>query len=165
MQATSTAVAVASQPKPPSNPRQPRLSARMKRALDLMVWDCKTDNEAAVETGMTVTNIRLALKQPHGRAYYRGQIDVLRQRESAANIHALLEVRNQKSNQMARVQAVKALEQIGDAQANGNTGHSPTPGVVIQILTSAPVAVPVMAHDRAIDVKSLITNDVVQHDE
>ena len=109
----------------------------MKRALDAMVFDCKTDNEAAVETGLTISAIRIALKQPATRSYYREQLQVLRERESAANIHALVEVRDQKTNQMARVQAVKALEQISD-DAPAARGSVSLPGLVIVVNTGAP---------------------------
>lgn len=110
-----------------------RVTPRMKQALDLMVWENKTDNEAAVETGLNLRAIRIALKQPHVRSYYRGQLEVLRERESSRNIHTLVEVRDQKSNQMARVQAVKALEQLDDA-AEGRQVHNALPGLQIVIM-------------------------------
>jgi hypothetical protein len=126
----------------------------LKRALHLMVYDCKTDNEAAVETGLTITAIRLALKLPHTRGYYREQLQVLRERESAANIHALVEVRNQKSNQMARVQAVKVLEQIADDAATSGRGVNSLPGLQIVVVTGAQVQQP------AIDVSpNTLTHD------
>lgn len=99
-----------------------------------MVWEGLPDNEAAVKVGITIYAVRLALKLPHVRAYYRGQLEVLRERESARNIHALVEVRDQKTNQMARVQAVKALEQLSDEQqASANTQQ--LPGLVVVVNT------------------------------
>jgi hypothetical protein len=112
--------------------RAKRISPALKQALDLMVWGGKTDNDAAVEIGMTIQNIRFALKEPHVRSYYRGQLQVLRERESSRNIHALIEVRDQKNNQMARVQAVRAIEQLTDEQQAGTSKQS-LPGLVVQI--------------------------------
>lgn len=135
-----------SQSDKPKDAKALRISPRIRSAIDLMVWDGLTDNKAAVKIGITVTAIRLALKLPHVRAFYRAELEVLRQSESAQNIHALRQVRNQKSNQMARVAAVKALEQLNDAQGVDGSGQSVRPGVVIQILTQAPVQ-----HVRTID--------------
>lgn len=102
-----------------------------------MVWDGLTDNEAAIKVGMTVTNIRLALKEPHVRVYYREALHVLRTRESARNIHTLAEVRDQKTNQMARVQAVKALEQLDDeVTTRRGSGFSAAPGLIINIINA-----------------------------
>jgi hypothetical protein len=51
---------------------------------------------------------------------------VLRTSERARNIHTLCEVRDQTDNQMARVNAVKALEQLGDQEVGvGSQRHAP----------------------------------------
>lgn len=116
-----------------------KVTGRLKRALDLMVWDGKRDNDAAVETGMTVTAIRLALQRPHVRAYFREQMDVFRARESPRNIHRLCEIRDA-ANNMPAVNAVKALEQLGDG-ANGNSagGAMRSPGITIVVQGNAEV--------------------------
>lgn len=101
-----------------------------------MVWDGKTDSEAAVIVGMNVLSIRNALQRAHVRAYLIAQRDVLRTRESPRNIYTLMEVRDQTSNQMARVQAVKALEQLEDSpQSAAQRQH--TPGFVIQVINTS----------------------------
>ncbi len=120
-----------------------------------MVWENKADNEAAVKTGMTITAIRLALNRPHVRAYVREQREVLRTREFGRNIHTLIDVRDQKSNQMARVNAVKALEQIGDDEPTG-AARNRAPGVVIVISSDATH----MPHMREIEDKPLINHEV-----
>lgn len=103
-----------------------------------MVWDNKCDNDAAVQVGISVLYLRAELKKPHIRSYYRGQLEVLRERESSRNIHTLIEVRDQKANQMARVQAVKALEQIDDVE-HGSRGIQSQPGMQIVIVTGSPL--------------------------
>jgi hypothetical protein len=57
----------------------------------------------------------------------------LRTSERARNIHVLAEIREQTGNQMARVQAVKTLEQISDAEQQTGRGSQLTPGLVIVI--------------------------------
>src|SRR5215472_83385 len=69
-----------------------RIGGRLKQALDLMVWGdgerrYLPDNEAAAIAGLNVISIRNALHKPHVLAYYKQQREVLRSRESPANIH------------------------------------------------------------------------------
>jgi hypothetical protein len=54
---------------------------------------------------------------------------------SGANIAALAEVRDQQDNQMARVRAVQALEQIPDELARSSSMVQ-SPGVTIQIVAA-----------------------------
>jgi len=114
-----------------------RVTGKLRRAIDAMVWDGSTRNHAAVAAGMSVHGLREALRRPHVKAYYRAQLEVLRESERARNIHALVDVRDEAPNAMARVQAVKALELIGDGdQAAG--ARLQAPGIVIMIGASAP---------------------------
>lgn len=85
---------------------------------------------------MTDHSLRTALSKPHVKQYYLGQLQVLRDSERARNIHALAEVRDQQENKMARVQAVKALEQISD-DAPSARGSVSLPGLVIVVNTGA----------------------------
>lgn len=131
-----------------------KVTGRLKRALDAMVWENKTDSEAAVTVKMNVLSIRNALQRPHVKGYYLAQREVLRARESARNIHTLIDVRDQKTNQMARVQAVKTLEQLDDQPVMGGARQA-LPGLVIQIINSPAH----MSHERQIEAKPLIDND------
>src|SRR6516162_9024875 len=126
-----------------------RIGGRLKQALDLMIWGdgdrrYLPDNEAAAKAGLNVLTIRLALQRPHVLAYYREQREVLRARESPANIHRLCEIRDAADN-MPAVNAIRALEQIGDEQIN--RPNTPTPGISIRIvsLTSAPAPTDIKA--------------------
>jgi hypothetical protein len=80
--------------------------------------------------------LREALKKPHVKAAYLGELEMLRTSERARNIHAFVEVRDGKghANPMARVQAAKALEGIEDALP-GRPGHplQQVAGLVVQI--------------------------------
>ena len=120
---------------------QGRVTGRLKRALDMMIWDGIRDNDAAVANRITVTALRIALNRPHVRSYYRGQLQVLREREGSLNIHALVEVRDQKTNHMARVQAIKVLEQLND-DPQATASRSTSPGFVIIVAGNAPSTTP-----------------------
>jgi hypothetical protein len=109
----------------------PRISRRLKQAIDAIVHDAKSWNEAAHETGLTMRTMRLAFERPHVMAYYKAQCQVLRVSHSARNIHRLAEIRDADNN-MPAVNAIKALELIGDEQTNNK--QTTSPGVTIRIV-------------------------------
>jgi len=122
-----------------------RIGGRLKQALDLMVWgDGKRrylpDNEAAAIAGLNVLSIRNALQKPHVLAYYRAQREVLRSRESPANIHRLCEIRDAADN-LPAVNAIKVLELIGDEEGRRVT-DAPTPGMVLNIVAPVELKAP-----------------------
>jgi hypothetical protein len=108
------------------------------------------DNEAAAIAGLNVLSIRNALHKPHVLAYYKQQREVLRARESPANIHRLCEIRDAADN-MPAVNAIRALEQLGDEQIN--KPNVPSPGISIRIvsLASPPAPIDIKAAPRIID--------------
>ena len=116
-----------------------RIGGRLKQALDLMVWGngerrYLPDNEAAAIAGLNVVSIRNALHKPHVLAYYKHQREVLRSRESAANIHRLCEIRDAADN-MPAVNAIRALEGMDEAGLM-RRATDPTPGICIRIVSS-----------------------------
>lgn len=128
-----------------------RCTGRLKRAIDAMVWEGLKRDDAAASAGMTVHSVREALRRPHVKAYYLQQLDVLRTSERARNLLALTEVRDQRDNQMARVQAVKALEQLSDTD-QGRGGAAPAqPGLTIQIITNSSMKPTLSANGDLID--------------
>lgn len=101
-----------------------------------MIWEGKSRKDAAEAAGLKDHALYSALRKPHVKAYYLEQLDVLRTSERARNIHTLAEVRDQTSNQMARVQAVKALEQISDdEQGTSRARHAPGLQIVVHVKT------------------------------
>jgi hypothetical protein len=114
-----------------------RIGGRLKQALDLMVWGDGErryfpDNEAAAIAGLNVISIRNALHKPHVLAYYKQQREVLRARESPANIHRLIEIRDFAPN-LPAIHAIRLLEQIGDEQTN--KPNIPSPGISIRVIS------------------------------
>lgn len=114
-----------------------KVTGRLKQALHLMVWDGKTDSQACEATGLRLNALRMALRLPHVRTYYRDQLQVLRGRESAQNVHRLIAIRDAADN-MPAVQAIKLLEQLGDEQQA--PGRQQQPGLIVQVIGTATVS-------------------------
>lgn len=114
-----------------------KVTGRLRNALTFMVWDGLKRDEAATKAGLKPHALYVALRKPHVKAFYLAELDVLRTSERARNILALTEVRDQTDNKMARVAAVKALEQLSDDDSASGSTASHSPGVVIQIVTQA----------------------------
>ena len=108
-----------------------RITRRVKAAIEAMVNSGAKLDDAAREAGMTTRALRLALQKPHVLAVYRAQCDVLRNAHRARNIHRLAQIRDAEDN-MPAVNAIKALEQLGDEQTN--KPNAPSPGVTIRIV-------------------------------
>jgi len=141
-----------------------RVTGKLKTALDTMVWQGARRAEAALTAGMTDHSLRAALKKPHVKAYYLAELDVLRTSERSRNIFRLTEIREQTANQMAAINAIKALEQMGD-EAQTAAGSMRSPGVVIVIGGPS-----LTADQRSIDGKTNVINvpvcgDTVEHGE
>ena len=113
----------------------PRITKRIREAIDVMVERGLSYDRAAAECGIATRHMRLALSKPHIIAYYKAQCQVLRVSHSARNIHRLAEIRDADNN-MPAVNAIKALEQLGDEQTN-NKQTNATPGVTIRIVNIA----------------------------
>lgn len=128
-----------------------------------MVWQGLPRKQAAEAAGISEHGLYKALRKPPVKALYLSEMDVLRTSERARNFHVLCEVRDQTANQMARVNAVKALEQVDDDTER--KAASRTPGVVIQIVQQGPAVTSVMAHEHGNAAKPLITNDHVPDDD
>lgn len=124
----------------PDDPRKPparttaqglAITPRVRRAVELMVWDGKRYAEAAAETGLTARAMRLALERPHVLAYLRSQQQVLRSSEGPRSIHRLAEIRDAADN-MPAVTSARELLTESESHARSSTSAA-TPGVVIHI--------------------------------
>jgi len=113
-----------------------KVTGKLRDAIEQMVWYGLTRSEAAAKAGLTEHALYVAFRKPHVKAHYLGELEVLRTSERARNIHTLVEVRDQTKNQMARVNAVAALEQSAETQGR-STGSVSLPGLTIQIITQS----------------------------
>ena len=125
-----------------------RLTARVRQAVELMVWDGKPYNEAATESGLTVRAMRLALARPHVMAFYKAELQVLRTSEEPRSIIRLAEIRDA-ANNMPAVQAAKHLLEREQTNSNSNDGTSP--GVTIRIVNQTALVTAAPAADDASD--------------
>lgn len=117
-----------------------KVTGKLKVALDTMVWEGLKRPDAAAKAGLSDHGVREALRRPHVKAYYLSQLEVLRTSERARNIHALVEVRDDPANKMARVQAVRTLENLSDAaESHAGSAQLRSPGVVIVVAPGATV--------------------------
>jgi hypothetical protein len=109
-----------------------RVTGRLAEAIELMIEEGKPWDDAARTVGMSARSMRKALDKPHVIAFLRARKQVFRALASAGNISALVDVRQNSGNAMARVQAVRALEQL-EEQAGTAPHPQRAPGVVIVI--------------------------------
>lgn len=116
---------------PKSSPIE-RVTGKVRTAIEAMVWEGLPRSKAAEKAGISEHGLYKALRKPPVKAFYMEQLDVLRTSERARNIHALVEVRDGTGNAMARVGAVKVLEQISDEAGSHRSSVTP-PGLTIII--------------------------------
>jgi len=117
---------------------KPRITKRVKDAIDAIVERGIAYNEAAAESGLTTRTMRLALERPHVLAYLRQQLKVLRDARGPRNFHRLCAIADAADN-LPAVHAIRALELLSE-EATARRSDTPTPGVVLNII-SAPVDV------------------------
>jgi hypothetical protein len=109
----------------------PRITKRMKNAIDVMVEQGLDYQQAGAAAGLSTRHMRLQLSKPHVIAYYQAQCQVLRSAHRARNIHRLAEIRDADDN-MPAVNAIKALEQLSDEQQSKSSHASP--GITLRIV-------------------------------
>lgn len=120
-----------------------KVTGKLLVALKAMVWDAKTRRQAAEVAGMSEHSLYAALNKSHVRQWYTSQLEVLRTSERARNIHTLCEVRDDPANKMARVQAVKALEQLDDEAPARRSAFNAAPGLIVNIINGPGQPAPV----------------------
>jgi hypothetical protein len=130
---------------------KPRITKRVKDAIDAIVERGIAYNEAAAESGLTTRTMRLALERPHVLAYLKQQLKVLRDARGPRNFHRLCAIADAADN-LPAVHAIRALELLSE-EVTARRSDTPTPGVVLNII-SAPVDV-TRAPARIIDADEL----------
>jgi hypothetical protein len=130
-----------------------KVSGKLLVALNSMIWEGLTRKEAAERAQMSEHGLWAALRRPHVRQWYLREMQVLRLSERPRNHFALVDVRDNAENSMARVSAVKTLEAISETEA-ARGGYTPAklPGLTIEIV-SGDLAKPakVIEHDDGSD--------------
>jgi hypothetical protein len=140
-------------PKPKkTTDKRTRITARLKAALDLMVWGDETgkplDWDVAAKTAnISTRSMRRSLERLPVRQYLNAQKQVIRAALSAKTLSHLGEIAAQRSNMNAAVNACRAIDEA-DAETPLRSPAN-APGVTIRILqvTQAP---PAVAHSAAL---------------
>jgi hypothetical protein len=114
-----------------------KVTGRLRKAVDLMVWQAARRADAALAAGMTDHSLRAAFRRPHVMAYFNRELEVLRAGERPRNIARLCEIRDAADN-MPAVNAIKVLEQLDAEAISRPSANSPTPGVVINVISASP---------------------------
>jgi hypothetical protein len=129
-----------------------RVTGKLKVAIEAMIWEGLPRADAAAKAGMADSSLRFALRKPHVLAHHNAELAALRTSLRARNVHRLNDIGDKSSNDMARVQAVKTLEQMTDvAEQRHVPGQSATPGVTIIIMQ--PTAEPKIINPAIITVE------------
>lgn len=146
----------------PKTPLRQRLGAKLKAALDSMVWDGLPYAEAARKANLTTYAMRCALDRSHVQAYLRSQRQVFRASLTDRATFRMVELSEQDDNRAAAFSATSKLMNEHDQQvSSGNQRHAP--GLVVQIINSVP-----LAHELAqpaLDVQVIDNIDVPSRDE
>jgi hypothetical protein len=117
-----------------SKKRQPAIPAKVKTALHHLFGDPRSDLAAAAKAaGITTYRLREAMKRADVRAWAYREKQALVDAICAQNPLALKAIRDSSRNDMAKVAAIKTLEQIGDDEAEPRRLSAPAPGLVIVI--------------------------------
>lgn len=104
--------------KRPSKPR--RVTGALKDALDAIVFEGAEMDAAARRANITTRAVRLAMEKPHVLAYVRAQRALLTSEVHASNVHHLKKLRSDSPNQLARLGAVREIENIVEGRrSNG----------------------------------------------
>ena len=129
-----------------------KVTGRLRAALLDMVWKGSRRDDAAKANSMSIHGLREALRKPHVKAFYLGELGVLRDSERPKTFHRLCDLRDQDENKNAAVAAAKVLEQISDPEL-AKPSNLPTPGVTIRIVnvSSPPSPIDIKAAPRIID--------------
>lgn len=123
--------------KPTASPPAKRLGAKVKAVIDRMVWEGMLWQAAAAQVGMSLSHMRIALEQPHVKAYLSQQRQVFRESASTRADFRLIELSEQNKNMAAAVSATQSLRGEPDQQVSAGV-HRQSPGVTIII--EAPAA-------------------------
>lgn len=145
-----------------------RVTGSLKQACDLMIWGGEDGvalawDEAARRVGLRVRNMRLALEKPHVRQYLNQQRQVFCSQASAANISRAVKIRDDNSNKMASVAAMKFIEEVASERPANAPGRVSTPGIVIVVNTQRDAR---MIPDQGIiEVNPLEDNDMLPNED
>jgi len=122
-----------------------KVTGKLRKALDAMVWQGLKRQDAAKAAGLTEHALYCAFRRPHVKTTYLAELEVLRTSERARNIHRAIEIRDAANNKPA-MEALKWLHQV-DEQAQ-QVGGTTMPGFVIVLHPGDAPQVTTIEHDQ-----------------
>jgi hypothetical protein len=136
-----------------TKPKPLRVRGKLRNAIEFAVTEGLEWSEASKKAGLTTRAMRKAQEKPHVIRYIRERKALFRAEINTKNEHRLAALRDQNSNQMAAVAAIKTLEQFERDQSSSPTlTRNVTPGVVVVINNHRE---PHALSDKIIEVNSL----------
>jgi hypothetical protein len=138
----STPVAASGSRSPAERSR--RIPQPVRAACVMMVEEAVDFVAAAKANNLRPDTMRRWLHRPEVISFLRRERAAFRQAVCAPNEAVLAQIRdNKEGNQMARVHAIKTLEQLEEeASARRGSIDRPSPGVVIHIVHNTPATLP-----------------------
>lgn len=115
--------------KPPTQP--------VKDAIELMVEEGLSWQDAAIQVGLTVRGMRKSLSNPLVLKVLRERKQMLREAVCAGNIRRLRQIRDTAPN-MPAVKAIQMLEDGDHIERSSPSGNEARPGVTINIVSGLP---------------------------
>jgi hypothetical protein len=130
--------------KPNDRSKPLAVTGRLKRAIELMIWHGHSRDEAATAAGLKPKSLYNAFRKHHVKQYFRAELGALRESARAKNFHHLEKIAADSENDMAKVAAIKTMEQISEEEARRMpaSGNVSLPGLTIQIINAPAPALP-----------------------
>jgi len=141
---TITAPFAASGPRSPT--KRPRgIPPAVRAALLKLVWDEEECDlvVAARASGLRPDTLRRWLNRSEVVGFVLRERAAKRLALCARNESVLAQIRDRGGNEMARVNAVKALEQLDEQAPSSRAANLPTPGIVLKIVNVTPQPAPI----------------------
>ena len=119
-----------------------QVTGRLRKAVELMIWQGHSRDEAADAAGMVRKSLYNAFRKHHVKAYFRAELGALRESARAKNFHHLETIAAESENDMAKVAAIKTMTMEywteEESQRRPAGGHVSSPGMTIVILPPLP---------------------------
>lgn len=152
-------LAITTTTQPQHKPVQRRISAKVRIAIEAMVWEGLKRDAAAEKAGLKDNSLYVALRKPDVKRFYLDELDVLRTSDRARRYHRLMALGEQDDNKAAAVSALNSLERI-DEQGVSVSAPRQAAGITIVIEGNA-----VLAQERSNEAKPLIEHEPVRDGE
>ncbi len=138
-------------------------TGKVRKAIELMVFEGHQRKDAALAAGIKDKSLYNALAKPHVKHFYNRLLEVLRTSGRARNFHRLEEIREQTTNPMAAVNAIKTLEALADSPPL-TPGTPRTPGLVFIINQAGSAPVVMEKASKIIDQSTRADDASSEHD-